>query len=70
MPQNGRTPGAHVVDQFASVCREKAATFGAFHKKGFAANGPEGADWRIDTAGNSATGGGKQFRRRGRVAIR
>lgn len=64
MSQNGRPPSAHVINQFASVCCEKSAAFSALHKKRFAADSPKGADRRIHSARDSATGGGKQIRRR------
>ena len=52
VPVDGGTPGADVVDEFASVAGMELGTFGAGGEEGVAADGAEGADGGVDSAGH------------------
>src|SRR5210317_1880021 len=52
VPENHRTPRAHVIDEAAAVFTLDPGTPGAFEKYRFAADTGKGAYGRIDAAGN------------------
>ena len=52
MAENGRPPGADVINQFVAVHVPHMRALGAIHEKRLAADGAKRADGRIDAAGN------------------
>ena len=53
MPENGRAPGTEVIDVFIAVDVPDFRAGGAFDEEWFAAETAEGADGRIDAAGDA-----------------
>jgi hypothetical protein len=56
MAENGRAPGADVVDHAAVIDIVDAAAFGALHEEGIAADVAEGAHGRVHAAGDVLLG--------------
>lgn len=60
VPVNRRPPRADEVDELAVVGRDERGATRGLHEKRRAADGAEGADGRVDTAGDELEGAGEE----------